>query len=145
MKFYLNYSNTLVFLLQYISGTDSYDRRPEKKVRAPAWCDRILWKVQEGISCTSVVQESYFRRELKASDHKPVGAVFTCQVRKVISEKQTAVLNELNKLLDAYSNASIPRVQVEGSEVVFKTVYFEVTLEFVRIHLAFVCCLTITS
>lgn len=29
---------------KYIPGTSEYDRRPEKKQRPPAWCDRILWR-----------------------------------------------------------------------------------------------------
>lgn len=37
----------LTFLPTYkfIAGTDEYDRRPEKKMRVPAWCDRILWRI----------------------------------------------------------------------------------------------------
>jgi phosphatidylinositol-bisphosphatase len=31
---------------QYIPGTDLYDRRVDKKLRCPGWCDRILWRVQ---------------------------------------------------------------------------------------------------
>lgn len=30
---------------QYIAGLDEYDRRKDKKMRCPAWCDRILWRV----------------------------------------------------------------------------------------------------
>eukprot|EP00948_MAST-09A_sp_MAST-9A-sp1_P000992 g992.t1 len=30
---------------KYIAGTSSYDNRPEKKQRVPAWCDRILYRV----------------------------------------------------------------------------------------------------
>lgn len=30
---------------QYIPGTNEYDRRKDKKMRCPAWCDRILWRV----------------------------------------------------------------------------------------------------
>lgn len=37
----INFSPTY----QYIPGTDSYDRRKDKKMRCPAWCDRILWRV----------------------------------------------------------------------------------------------------
>jgi len=31
---------------KYQPGTDEYEKRPEKKQRAPAWCDRVLWKVK---------------------------------------------------------------------------------------------------
>lgn len=31
---------------RYIAGTDVYDNRPEGKVRCPAWCDRVLWRLQ---------------------------------------------------------------------------------------------------
>lgn len=31
---------------QYIPGTDLYDDRKDKKMRCPAWCDRILWRVK---------------------------------------------------------------------------------------------------
>lgn len=30
---------------QFICGTNQYDRRPDKKMRCPAWCDRILYRV----------------------------------------------------------------------------------------------------
>jgi len=29
---------------KFIRGTDVYDQRPEKKVRCPSWCDRVLWR-----------------------------------------------------------------------------------------------------
>ncbi|RYY82110.1 hypothetical protein EON63_14010 [archaeon] len=33
-------------------GTDVYEQRPEKKLRAPAWCDRILYYCSNNSSGT---------------------------------------------------------------------------------------------
>jgi len=33
---------------KFIPGTSEYDARPEKKMRVPAWCDRILWRIGRG-------------------------------------------------------------------------------------------------
>lgn len=32
---------------KYEPKTDHYDRRPEKKLRCPAWCDRVLYKSKD--------------------------------------------------------------------------------------------------
>ena len=42
---------SLTFLPTYkfIAGTGEYDRRPDKKMRVPAWCDRILWRVGKAV------------------------------------------------------------------------------------------------
>ena len=32
---------------KYQPGTDIYESRGDKKLRAPAWCDRVLWKVSK--------------------------------------------------------------------------------------------------
>ena len=41
------YEGQLNFLptYQFIPGTNSYDQRIDKKMRCPAWCDRILWRI----------------------------------------------------------------------------------------------------
>ena len=80
-------------------GTDLYEQRPEKKLRTPAWCDRILWRCGEGVDPRHLRQARGIGRraearcvchnalftmqlyygaatELKTSDHKPVHAVF---------------------------------------------------------------------
>ncbi|KAL8120663.1 hypothetical protein AgCh_017732 [Apium graveolens] len=54
-------------------GTDP-GKKGEKK-RAPAWCDRILW-YGEGLK-----QHLYTRSESMLSDHRPVKAIFSCQVK----------------------------------------------------------------
>lgn len=111
---------------KYQVGTNSYDRRPEKKVRPPAWCDRILWKVLNGLKLEKVNQTSYYRAELSSSDHKPIGATFNCIARKVVTDRQRAVRNEILQLLDKQNNDSIPKVNVIGSIINFGKVYFDV-------------------
>jgi inositol polyphosphate 5-phosphatase INPP5B/F len=105
-------------------GTGEYDRRPEKKVRAPAWCDRVLWR--ENTSLDAVIQLAYLRGELFPSDHLPVMALFLCNIRKIVKEKETEVFQELMKELDKHENDSIPRVSIEGSLVNLSTLYFQV-------------------
>ncbi|XP_057774034.1 type IV inositol polyphosphate 5-phosphatase 9 [Salvia miltiorrhiza] len=64
---------------KYYPGSDKYygsfeGKKGEKK-RAPAWCDRIIWQ-GEGLK-----QDLYERVESKLSDHRPVRAIFSTQVR----------------------------------------------------------------
>ena len=55
---------------KYDKGSDQFDT--SKKLRAPAWCDRILWKSDESMP---VKHLSYTSHELKLSDHRPVSAL----------------------------------------------------------------------
>lgn len=54
-----------------------YEERPEKKRRAPAWCDRVLWRAREAghINCVR-----YSAADLVLSDHKPVCAELSTKV-----------------------------------------------------------------
>ncbi|KAL5209852.1 hypothetical protein ABZP36_005475 [Zizania latifolia] len=65
---------------KYYPNSDTYcgggaqGRRKGEKRRAPAWCDRILWR-GEGLK-----QKQYDRCESRLSDHRPVRAVFAVEV-----------------------------------------------------------------
>jgi len=77
---------------KYQPGTDNYDRRPDKKVRAPAWCDRVLWRSTLDDAVYSVKLRAYERSNLLPSDHKPVSAQFDVKFRER-SEKVSCTAN----------------------------------------------------
>lgn len=65
--------------------TYKYDRRSStydssEKARAPAWCDRILWRSRVP---DRVKQISYRRYEVDLSDHRPVSAAFEVVVKRI--------------------------------------------------------------
>jgi hypothetical protein len=110
--------------------TSDYERRPDKKLRAPAWCDRILWHDKN----QHIKQELYRRfasppavgrsedarrhrrrrlistEDLRISDHKPVSAVFTARIKTEMADKRTEVYKECIRELDRYENNSLPKV-----------------------------------
>jgi phosphatidylinositol-bisphosphatase len=96
---------------KYQPGTNSYEQRPDKKLRAPAWCDRVLWKSSNR---ESIQQLSYQVAPLNISDHKPITAWFECGVRKVILEKAREVYQDLLFAVDKWINASTPKLSLEN-------------------------------
>ena len=69
---------------KYDVGTDRYDT--SEKHRAPAWCDRILYRGPGKIK-----QLGYRRHELRVSDHRPVSATFRMRIKSVVPEKRAKV------------------------------------------------------
>jgi phosphatidylinositol-bisphosphatase len=109
---------------KYQPGTDEYERRPDKKLRMPAWCDRILWIPKN--RSPKVQQVKYFRAELKTSDHKPVGGVFNIIVKVVVSEKFSELLSILMRQRDDHENENIAKVQLSASQVDFGVVKYDI-------------------
>ena len=68
---------------KYDVGTDNYDTSEKK--RAPAWCDRLLYRGRDRIK-----QLDYRRHEVRVSDHRPVTGLFDI-VTKTVSQKKRAV------------------------------------------------------
>lgn len=95
---------------KYQAGTTVYEKRPEKKLRAPAWCDRILWRAKNP---DHVVQLNYTAvRTLDLSDHKPVQASFEVQIRHQVESKKAQVIREIMMQLDKWENENMPKVRL---------------------------------
>ncbi|KAL7492095.1 hypothetical protein ACHAWT_001312 [Skeletonema menzelii] len=95
---------------KYQPGTDLYEERPDKKLRAPAWCDRILWLAQEP---GHVSQLNYVRSEINISDHKPVMSTFLVTIKDVVLSKRMQVHKEVIRLLDTFENNSLPMLSLD--------------------------------
>ena len=61
---------------KYDPRSDEYDS--SAKHRAPAWCDRILWRSRVA---NRVRQLHYKRYEANVSDHRPISAAFSVTVK----------------------------------------------------------------
>ncbi|KAL2059863.1 hypothetical protein VTL71DRAFT_10018 [Oculimacula yallundae] len=66
---------------KYDVGTDNYDSSEKK--RAPAWCDRVLFRGRDRIQ-----ELDYRRHEVKVSDHRPVTASFEILIKTLSPEKR---------------------------------------------------------
>jgi hypothetical protein len=66
---------------KYDVGSDTYDSSEKK--RAPAWCDRLLYRGHDRIE-----QLDYRRHEVRVSDHRPVSGLFTMVIKRVSPKKR---------------------------------------------------------
>jgi hypothetical protein len=67
----------IIFYYIYIYLLYLFDR-PDKKMRAPAWCDRILWYSNgDQVGTVNSVRQLGYRKcdALLSSDHKAVSGV----------------------------------------------------------------------
>ncbi|KAG6587362.1 Inositol polyphosphate 5-phosphatase [Phytophthora cinnamomi] len=95
---------------KFQAGTSEYEKRPEKKLRAPAWCDRVLWRAK---SPSDVKLRSYNSvSALDLSDHKPVHALFDIQVKYQVESKKNEVIREIMLQLDKWENENMPKVRL---------------------------------
>jgi phosphatidylinositol-bisphosphatase len=108
---------------KYQPGTDVYEQRPDKKLRAPAWCDRILWVAHEA---SHVQQLTYNRSEApNVSDHKPVYSTMNIVVKDVIQQKREAIYEEVMQLLDRFENSTLPMVGLDRVSLDFGEIRYD--------------------
>eukprot|EP00112_Aurelia_sp_Birch-Aquarium-sp1_P002384 Seg1262.5 transcript_id=Seg1262.5/GoldUCD/mRNA.D3Y31 product="Inositol polyphosphate 5-phosphatase OCRL-1" protein_id=Seg1262.5/GoldUCD/D3Y31 len=98
-------------------GTDDWDT--SEKGRAPAWCDRILWR-GKGIEPLLYGSQPL----LKLSDHKPVRGIFQIGVKIVNRTKERQVFEEIMLKLDRLENDNLPQVKLGKTEFTFNDIRF---------------------
>ncbi|KAG9858028.1 DNase I-like protein, partial [Aureobasidium melanogenum] len=81
---------------KYNVGTDEYDTSEKK--RAPAWCDRVLYRGLGRVKC-----EDYRRWEVRVSDHRPVSARLKIRIKKVDEQRRVAAWSRREKEFEKYS------------------------------------------
>lgn len=79
---------------KYDVGTDTYDT--SEKRRAPAWCDRILYRGPDRIR-----QMTYQRHEVRVSDHRPVTGTFDIVIKKIDPRLRIKIWEESNQDFEA--------------------------------------------
>ena len=72
---------------KYDVGTDNYDTSEKK--RAPAWCDRLLYRGPGRIK-----QLEYRRHEVRVSDHRPVSGTFKIRIKRIDQSKRATILED---------------------------------------------------
>jgi len=115
---------------KFIHNTDRYDKGEEeaggsKKLRMPAYTDRILWQKRDAFLRTNITQIHYgVCMEVQPSDHRPVLGLFNMQVKVVSKERQMELAEELVRMHDLWENQSIPKIQLGSNTLVFSDLRF---------------------
>ncbi|XP_032594112.1 type II inositol 1,4,5-trisphosphate 5-phosphatase [Drosophila grimshawi] len=102
---------------KYDVGTDTYDT--SEKQRAPAYCDRVLWK---GKRIEQLLYNSVM--EIRESDHKPVFAIFRVKIKTRDEAKYKRIQEEVLKAVDKRENDNQPQITAERTVIEFGLVRF---------------------
>ncbi|XP_031549420.1 inositol polyphosphate 5-phosphatase OCRL-like isoform X2 [Actinia tenebrosa] len=102
---------------KYNPGSDNWDS--SEKGRAPAWCDRILFR---GNNIKLIKYRSH--PTLRISDHKPVSSLFGVGIKVVNRDKEKQVYEDVVRTLDRHENDNLPQVKLSTTEIKFKDIQF---------------------
>ncbi|KAJ7618483.1 Endonuclease/exonuclease/phosphatase [Roridomyces roridus] len=85
----------LTFPPTYKYDRNSSDYDSSEKARAPAWCDRVLWRTR---TPDRVKQLHYRRYEVNVSDHRPISAAFQFTVKSIRHDVRQKAKSEVQLL-----------------------------------------------
>ncbi|RKP15480.1 Endonuclease/exonuclease/phosphatase [Piptocephalis cylindrospora] len=101
---------------KYDIGTNQFDT--SEKRRLPAWCDRILWRTPlEGDEHRIKLSSYTSHMSFSMSDHKPVSATFSLQLRSVNEHQRSQVQASIVRQLDRMENERIPDAAVDKNAI----------------------------
>ncbi|CAH8610918.1 unnamed protein product [Schistosoma bovis] len=89
------------------------------KNRVPSYCDRIIWS---GDGCEPIVYRSH--PEFVCSDHKPVSAYFSVDLRRIIRSAFQRAYESVLLSIDLTTNLSLPQAELDRQELDFGYVHF---------------------
>lgn len=92
-------------------GTDNYDS--SEKQRVPSWCDRIIWRSGDLVTCD--YYDCLF--DFRSSDHKPVRLCSNLRVNEIIPDQYDVCYFESLTQLDTFENAAIPDTEVSKHSI----------------------------
>lgn len=91
---------------KYDVGTDNYDSSEKK--RAPAWCDRLLYR-----GPGRVKQLEYRRHEVRTSDHRPVSGMFKLRVKTIDTHKRAKIKEDCYERFKEVKRQLLERASVQ--------------------------------
>ncbi|CAH8626885.1 unnamed protein product [Schistosoma rodhaini] len=89
------------------------------KNRVPSYCDRIIWS---GDGCKPIIYRSH--PEFVCSDHKPVSAYFSVDLRRIIRSAFQRAYESVLLSIDLTTNLSLPQAELDRQELDFGCVHF---------------------
>ncbi|KAK8799422.1 hypothetical protein WA158_002637 [Blastocystis sp. Blastoise] len=115
---------------KYVKKTNTYDKRNEKKLRAPAWCDRVLYHLNDTVNEDTIEVQKYDHvMDMMASDHKPVYCLFKMKVKHHNKKQMKTIRNTIEKELNDVNSNDIPDITVSTESISFDNISYKVPQE----------------
>lgn len=114
---------------KYLRDAALYDQRPEKKLRAPAWCDRVLYRLRDAPRPNQqipvVITEYDAVASILGSDHRPVFLRSVLLVKQFDESRMVACHNDARRRILAGEAEGPVQPSLDPREICFGAVAFQ--------------------